>query len=146
MTKQQIVAALKKLGYSIDEYGTEYSLINNKTEKTANRITFSLETLGYCCGAKEIGDLEFIEDSPKGKLLTASLLLAKYAFLSIRDENTDKKGKPKNTAYTLIFCGNGVNSSLLAEKALVTMKDTWTHASTNINPGSGRTIRTFVSK
>jgi hypothetical protein len=71
--------------------------------------------------------------------------LAKYAFTQLREENIYGKGKVKKSI-PLIFCGNGVNDSLIAEQALLSMKNTWEHVSTSINPQSKNTIRVFISK
>lgn len=146
MTKTEIKAALKKLGYTIrDDSDNTFSLMDIKYKTCENTLYFSKEQLPFYCGVKEVGDLSFDEPGVKGKERTAAVLLAKYAFTKLRDENIIGRGKVKKS-YPLLFCGNGVNDSLIVEEALLSMKDIWMHVSTTINPQSKNTIRVFISK
>jgi len=145
MTKTEIKEALKKLGYTVQaEPHDNYCDLMAEGVRAAT-VSYRVNELPHCCGVEEIGNVELIQTGLVSKKIPVKALnlLFAYAFLSERT-NGIEKGSGR---IPRVYCGNGVQTSTYAEEALLKIiPDAYNHVSTSKNPGSGRTIKVFISK
>lgn len=150
-TLKQLEAYFKGQGLrTTSELGSEYcefSLIeDNEDEYEILTIHFNLETLPYCCGVSEIGDLQ-INNLVHGRLdkreTTLAKYLVRYAFLKAKGYNL-RGTKTNKIGYPLIFCSNGQGPCEIVEEAMKSWNQ-FKHVSTSRNGVGGNIIKVYIT-
>lgn len=164
MTSKQIIAKIRLLGYDISTSKNAltgsfcYTISEYKSNADGsiydNNISFEIDTIPFCCGIKEIGDVELednLDNFGKGKVKAKRLtiLLIQYAFLHTKEQNqssykTSEKYGIK-TAYGLLYTSNGVGQCNLVEEALNLLKKDFKIVSTTRNPSSKNILKLYVA-
>lgn len=120
--------------------------------KRINRIQFNDESLPYCCGVSEFGNLslERIPDKENKKLTEATKLLIQYAFLKATENNVEKNVTSSQKGVKIctptIFCSNGRGACVPVEEAMSAMPLNFKRVSTSQNGEGGNIIKVYISK
>lgn len=125
-----------------DYYGNEHD-----DDYADNHIKFDTETLNFCCGVQELGELDLgsipTKKKSKNNLYEATKLMALYALILKKDE-LKSKGKAKTpTARQLMFTSNGKNGWEIVEEALAD-EIHFKLVATTRNPGSKSILKTYI--
>jgi hypothetical protein len=154
--EKELVDMLKAKGFTyendfdMDTYS--YKLLH-KNKGNITTLSFNKEILPYCCGVIELGDFivrgrDYLSNSEKA----AVEILIAIAFLEVRKGqitgySTSKGVTSVKSHKPIVFCSNGIEECVFFENAARKyLKGYYKLVSTSVNPGSGNTIKMFVSQ
>lgn len=139
------VAKLKKLGYDFEEESEDQSALYHDKNRSLS-IELTANSLPFCCGVSEYGDLSMSNRLTKDeKPIMKSLIKIKLLQIKQDSVGTSKAKVPVGSG--IILCSNGLSGWELIEEVLETeLFDEYILASTTRNGARGNVIKVFVAK